>query len=191
MFFINLDSYQLRYIYHTDKHKSAYIIELSLDEYDDLFNSWDGSALDRKELNPELADYLQRASWELPIKNKVELCFYMPEEEKDIKKEKDSKATIKNNFRMDLHLINRDLKTNNKKSLIYIIMGIIFLFPTLILKNSDFNLWLDMLMQGFFVGGWVFLWEAFSLFFFASHDLRDKKKRYLRYLNSDIKFKYY
>ncbi|RCW41699.1 MULTISPECIES: hypothetical protein [unclassified Halanaerobium] len=162
-----------------------------MNKYDDLFNSWDGSALDRKELNPELADYLERASWELPIKNKVELCFYMPEEEKNIKKEKDSRATIKNNFRMDLHLINRDLKINNKKSLIYIFMGLIFLFPTLILKNSDFNLWLDMLMQGVFVGGWVFLWEAFSLFFFVSHDLRDKKKRYLRYLDSDIKFKYY
>lgn len=121
----------------------------------------------------------------------MELCFYLPEDKKDIKKEKDSKATIINNFRMDLHLINRDLKLNNKKSLIYIMMGLIFLLPTVLLKNSDFNLWLDMLLQGFFVGGWVFLWEAFSLFFFSSHDLRDKKKRYLRYLDSDIKFKYY
>lgn len=119
------------------------------------------------------------------------MCFYLPEDKKDIKKEKDSKATIINNFRMDLHLINRDLKLNNKKSLIYIMMGLIFLLPTVLLKNSDFNLWLDMLLQGFFVGGWVFLWEAFSLFFFSSHDLRYKKKRYLRYLDSDIKFKYY
>ena len=156
-----------------------------------MFNSWDGSELDRKELDPELSHFLERASYELPLKDKVELCFYLPETEKDEKMEADSRATIKNNFRMRQFFINQELKHNNKKTVTYIIMGILFLITAyLIPENKDLSLLVSLLMEGLFVGGWVFLWEAFSIFFFGSRELKDKKKRYYRYLDSDIVFKY-
>ena len=185
------DDYQLRYIYHTNRHNNAYLIELNLDKYNDLFNSWDGSELDRKELDPELSQFLERASYELPIKEKVELCFYLPEGKKNKKMEADSKATIKNNFRMNLFFINQNLKNNNKKIATYILMGILFLLTAyLIPESKDLSLLISLLMEGLFVGGWVFLWEAFSIFFFGSRELKDKKKRYFRYLESEIFFKY-
>ncbi|RCW54209.1 MULTISPECIES: hypothetical protein [Halanaerobium] len=185
------DEYQLRYIYHTNQHNNAYLVELNLDNYDDLFNSWDGSALDRKELDPELSHFLERASYELPLKEKVELCFYLPEDKQDEGVEADSRATIKNNFRMNLFFIDQDLKNNNKKIMTYIVMGLLFLITAyLIPENKDLSLLISLLMEGLFVGGWVFLWEAFSIFFFGSRELKEKKKRYLRYLNSDIVFKY-
>ena len=189
--FKSQETYQLRYIYHTNQYNNAYLIELNLDNYDDLFNSWDGSELDRKELDPELSHFLERASYELPLKDKVELCFYLPETEKDEKMEADSRATIKNNFRMRQFFINQELKHNNKKTVTYIIMGILFLITAyLIPENKDLSLLVSLLMEGLFVGGWVFLWEAFSIFFFGSRELKDKKKRYYRYLDSDIVFKY-
>jgi len=185
------DDYQLRYIYHTNHHNNAYLIELNLDKYNDLFNSWDGSELDRKELDPELSQFLERASYELPIKENVELCFYLPEGKKNKKMEADSKATIKNNFRMNLFFINQNLKNNNKKIATYILMGILFLLTAyLIPESKDLSLLISLLMEGLFVGGWVFLWEAFSIFFFGSRELKDKKKRYFRYLESEIFFKY-
>lgn len=189
--FRNKEDYQLRYIYHTNQHNNAYLIELNLDKYDDLFNSWDGAELDRKELDPELSHFLARASYELPLKDKVELCFYLPETEKDEKMEADSRATIKNNFRMRQFFIDQDLKHNNKKTATYIVMGVLFLITAyLIPENQDLSLLISLLMEGLFVGGWVFLWEAFSIFFFGSRELKDKKKRYFRYLDSDIVFKY-
>jgi len=189
--FKSKDDYQLRYIYHTNQHNNAYLIELNLDDYDDLFNSWDGAELDRKELDPELSHFLERASYELPLKDKVELCFYLPEKKKDEKMEADSKATIKNNFRMKQFFIDQDLKHNNKKTAAYIVMGILFLITAyLIPETQDLSLLISLLMEGLFVGGWVFLWEAFSIFFFGSRELRDKKKRYFRYLDSDIVFNY-
>jgi len=185
------DDYQLRYIYHTNRYDNAYLIELNLDKYDDLFNSWDGSELDRKELDPELSHLLERASYELPIKENVELCFYLPESKKDKKVEADSKAAIKNNFRMNLFFIDQDLKHNHKKTAIYIVMGILFLITAyLIPESQDLSLLISLLMEGLFVGGWVFLWESFSIFFFGSRELKDKKKRYFRYLDSEIVFEY-
>lgn len=189
--FVNQDEYQLRYIYHTNKLNNAYLIELNLDKYADLFNSWDGSALDRKELDPELSQFLERASYELPIKENVELCFYLPEDQKDEKLEADSKATIKNNFRINLFFIDQNLKNNNKKISVYILVGIIFLIVAYFIpENQDLSLLISLLMEGLFVGGWIFLWEAFSIFFFGSRELKNKKKRYFRYLDSDIVFKY-
>lgn len=189
--FVNQDEYQLRYIYHTNKLNNAYLIELNLDKYSDLFNSWDGSALDRKELDPELSQFLERASYELPIKENVELCFYLPEDKKDEKLEADSKATIKNNFRINLFFIDQNLKNNNKKISVYILVGIIFLIVAYFIpENQDLSLLISLLMEGLFVGGWIFLWEAFSIFFFGSRELKNKKKRYFRYLDSDIVFKY-
>ena len=185
------EDYQLRYIYHTNQHNNAYLVELNLDNYDDLFNSWDGSALDRKELDPELSHFLERASYELPLKDKVELCFYLPKKKKDEKMEADSRATIKNNFRMKQFFIEQDLKQNNKKIATYIVMGLLFLITAyLIPETQDLSLLISLLMEGLFVGGWVFLWEAFSIFFFGRRELKDKKKRYFRYLDSDIVFKY-
>ncbi|MFW6294277.1 MAG: hypothetical protein ACOC1M_00995 [Halanaerobium sp.] len=131
------EDYQLRYIYHTNQHNNAYLIELNLDKYDDLFNSWDGSELDRKELDPELSHFLERASYELPLKDKVELCFYLPENKKDEKMEADCRATIKNNFRMRQFFIDQDLKHNNKKSVTYIVMGILFLITAYLIPESE------------------------------------------------------
>jgi hypothetical protein len=189
--FKNQDDYQLRYIYHTNRHNNAFLIELNLDQYDDLFNSWDGSVLDRKELDPELSHFLERASYELPLKEKVELCFYLPKNKKNEKMEADSRATIKNNFRMKQFFIDQDLKHNNKKIATYIVMGILFLLTAyLIPETKDLSILISLLMEGLFVGGWVFLWEAFSIFFFGSRELKDKKRRYFRYLDSDIVFNY-
>src|SRR6056297_3596430 len=114
--FKSQETYQLRYIYHTNQYNNAYLIELNLDNYDDLFNSWDGAELDRKELDPELSHFLERASYELPLKDNVEICFYLPKSEKDKKLEADSRATIKNNFRMKQFFIDRNLKHNHKKT---------------------------------------------------------------------------
>lgn len=189
--FDNQNDYQLRYIYHTNKINDAYIIELNLDKYQDLFNDWDGSALDRKELDPELNNFLARASYELPLKEKVELSFNLPEKKKDKAMEADSTATIKNNFRMNLFFIDRNLKESRKRIAIYILMGTAFLLSTyLIPENKDYSILISLFLEGLFVGGWVFLWEAFSLFFFKNSELRDRKKRYLRYLDSEIIFNY-
>ncbi|RQD76161.1 MAG: hypothetical protein D5S01_04255 [Halanaerobium sp. MSAO_Bac5] len=188
----NKEEYQLRYIYHTNQYDDAYLIELELDQYCDLYNAWDGSALDRKALDPGLSNFLERASFELPLEEKVEICFYLPEEKKDESKEADARATIKNNFRMDIFFLNRKLDNNKRKISYYFLLGIAFILTAyLIPENQDLSLLVSLLQEGLFIGSWVFMWEASSLFFFSTKELKDKKKRYLRYLSSEIIFNYY
>jgi hypothetical protein len=45
-------------------------------------------------------------------------------------------------------------------------------------------------VEGLYIGGWVLLWEAFSLFFFHSYEIRQRKKIFLRFKGMEIYFKY-
>lgn len=66
-----------------------------------------------------------------------------------------------------------------------------FLLSAYIFKRRfDMNVFLSILVEGQFIGGWVFLWEAISLFFFTNYDLYKKVKKYKRFLNTSIKFVY-
>jgi hypothetical protein len=45
------------------------------------------------------------------------------------------------------------------------------------------------MIEGFFIGGWFLLWEAFSLFFFDTHEIKIRQKIFTRFLASDLYFK--
>lgn len=186
------ESYELRYTYEKDRKKDAYVIEIDLDDYSQLFNGWDASPLEKKELNPDLLDYLEGAAYEIPLKEDVELWFYLPEEMKNEQKEARSKAGVKNNFRMLLHFINKTLDKTYRKIATYIIMGLLFMVSAYIVPEfTDLGLVFSLLIEGLFIGGWVFLWEAFSLFFFSGHEIRQRRKGILRFLRTEIEIKYY
>ena len=52
------------------------------------------------------------------------------------------------------------------------------------------NLLTTILTEGLSIGGWVFLWEAFSLFFFSGQEASNQLKRYVRLLDTKVIFKY-
>jgi len=181
----------ITFIYKFNEETNAYVIEVSLDDYDELFNGWDASPLRMRDLEPELMDYIEDAGFEIPFKHKLEFVFYMPKDKENDDKEIKSVQTIRNNFKTQISFIDKALKRNNRKIGTYIIMSIIFLLAAyLIPETTDLGLMLSVLMEGLFIGGWVLLWEAFALFFFASHDLRQRRIRFVKFLESTIKFNY-
>lgn len=177
-------------LYNTNPESKAYIVEVSLDDYSELFNGWDASPLRRKDLEPELMDYLEQAATEIPIREKLELCFYMPKEKRDLDKEFKSITSVMNNFKVVLSTIHKQLSHNYRRLAIYIIISLIFLSAAYLLRNvTHISLFINIMIEGFFIGGWFLLWEAFSLFFFDTHETRVRQKFFNRFLISDIYFK--
>lgn len=177
-------------LYNTNPETKAYIVEVSLDDYSELFNGWDASPLRRKDLEPELMDYLEQAATEIPIHEKLELCFYMPKEIRDLDKEFKSITSVMNNFKVVLSTIHKQLSHNYRRLAIYIIISLIFLSAAYLLRNvTHISLFINIMIEGFFIGGWFLLWEAFSLFFFDTHETRVRQKFFNRFLISDIYFK--
>jgi hypothetical protein len=183
--------FALKQIYRVNEETKAYMIEISLDDYDELFNGWDASVIRRKELEPELLDYMVSASYEISLKYPVELWFYLDPAKENNEREIISVQSIVNNFKTRLHFNEMKLRSNYRKILTYILMSTLFLlFAYLMPKDFDLILFINIIVEGLFIGGWVLLWEAFSLFFFDSHDLRIKKKHLTKLKDSKIYFKY-
>jgi hypothetical protein len=177
-------------LYRVDQETQAYMIEVSLDDYSELFNGWDASPLRRKDLEPELMDYLEEAGSEIPMSESVELCFYMPKEKRDLEKEDRSVTTIQNNFKVVMQVIQKKIKRNYRRLLVYVTLSLIFLTAAYLLRNvTHLSLLSNIMIEGFFIGGWFLLWEAFSLFFFDTHEYKIRQKLFQRFLDSKIYFK--
>ncbi|MCF7930949.1 MAG: hypothetical protein K9L02_05535 [Acholeplasmataceae bacterium] len=178
-------------LYNKNPENGAYMIEISLEDYSEIFNGWDASIIKKKDIEPELLDYLEQAGYEIPMDQIVEIYFYLPKEINDTDKENISITGVKNNFKAVLFYIERLLRKNYRRIGSYIFIGILFLIGAYVTRfyAGTITLMFSILIEGFFIGGWFLLWEAFSLFFFDSHETKQKRRVYRRYLNTKIFFK--
>jgi len=178
-------------LYNKNPENNAFMIEVSLDDYSEIFNGWDASSIKKKDIEPELLDYLEQAGFEIPISEKVEIYFYLPKEINDTDKENKSMTGMINNFKAVLFFINRMLYKNYRRIASYISIGILFLIGAYLTRYyaPSVTLMFSILIEGFFIGGWFLLWEAFSLFFFDTHETKLRRKVYRRFLETQIFFK--
>jgi hypothetical protein len=69
-------------------------------------------------------------------------------------------------------------------------MGFFFLwFGTLFPIYLAENMATSIISEGIFIGGWVFLWEAVSLFFFTNRELYIKYRTYKRLQHTPVIFR--
>lgn len=181
---------ELLTIYNRNPENNAYMIEISLDDYSEIFNGWDASTIKKKDIEPELLEYLEQSGYEIPLSETIEIYFYLPVEINDTDKENRSISGIQNNFRTVLFFIERLLDKNYRRIASYVFISIIFLIGAYVTRNiTSLNLMFSIVMEGFFIGGWFLLWEAFSLFFFDSYETKQRRKVYNRFLKTKIFFK--
>ena len=79
-------------LYERNPVTGNFIIEIALDKYGDVFNEWDHATYRKRDMDPELAFFLEESSAEIPIRYGLDLVFYLPKQEMD--KEKESLISI-------------------------------------------------------------------------------------------------
>ena len=181
----------LKQIYRMDTDNNSFIIEVSLDNYKEIFDGWDPSPVKRRDLDPELIHFLDECASDIPLKYSLELCFYLPKEQYDEEKEKLARLGIENNFRFIIHFINKEMRQISSKIVFYVIAAFAFLSAGYLSgEKVAENIVTTILMEGLSIGGWVFLWEAFSLFFFSRQEVRSRLKKYRRFQEAKVSFNY-
>jgi len=181
----------LKQIYKMNPDTSAFIIEISLVDYNEIFNGWDPSPIKRRDLDPDLVNFMEVCSSDIPLEYSLELQFYVPEDQYNEDKEKLSRIGIKNNFDFTSHFIRKEIKQIRKKIILYIIMAIAFLSVGYLSGRQTVpSFFTTILIEGLSIGGWVFLWEAFSLFFFSRQEVYSRLKMYRRFQETKISFEY-
>jgi hypothetical protein len=181
----------LKQIYKMNPETNTFIIEISLENYKEIFNGWDPSPIKRRDLDPDLLHFMDQCSSDIPLNFPLELQFYLSKEQYDEDKENLTRIGIKNNFNFTSHFIGKEIKQINKKIALYIIIAFAFLIIGYISREQvTENVVNTVFIEGLSIGGWVFLWEAFSLFFFSRQEVYARLKRNRRFQNTKINFHY-
>jgi hypothetical protein len=180
----------LNKLYEKNSETGNYIIEVSLDKYGDLFNEWDNASYKKRDLDPDLSEFLDNCSRDIPLKYGIDICFYLPKEVQNAEKEKIIINRIKTYFSFIVDYESRLLKATYRKISLYIIISFILLSMGYFITASEDNVFWGTLMQGLDVGGWVFLWEAISFFFIKRADNIKRISKYKRFSLAVIFFKY-
>lgn len=179
----------LNQIYKRNPETKNYVVELKVENLSYIFNDWDSAIFKRRDIDPELIEFLEDCSSDIPLRFGIELHFDVLDGLKDLNKEKQIALGIKNHLNYLLYVEQINIKKLFKKIITCIIIGFL-----LIACGSSWNVFMPqnivskVLEEGIYVGGWVFLWEAVYVLFFEINLVRTKIKEYGRLVKAPINF---
>lgn len=177
-------------IYAIDTATNLYMIEIGLDDYSDIFNEWDSAPFKRRDLDPDLQLYLESSSEEIPFRYPIELSFTIPQGSHDQLIETEIRNSLKNYFVFKLYLLRKELKQTNTQMLRFVAIGFFLLWvATKFSEQFEGFPFAAILTEGLFIGGWVFIWEAVSLFFFTNREIYDTYRIYRRLYKAPVFFR--
>ncbi len=176
--------------YAIDAATNLYMIEVGLAHYADIFSDWDPAPFKRRDIDPDLAAYLERSSDEVPWKYSIELCFTVSAENYDERIEEESRKGLGNSFAFKLYLLKKERKKINARIFSFVLFGFLFLGVAAVASEKVADIiWLSTLVEGLSISGWVLLWEAISLFFFTNRELYHRYRTYKRLQNALVVFR--
>lgn len=182
----------LQKIYEKNSATGNYVIQVALDKYTDIFNDWDNSPFKKRDMDPDLAEFLENCFDEIPKEDGLDICFYLSKEIQDVKREEVLISGIKTYYSFYLHEAMKSAKEKYRSMIEYMAASFSLLAVSVFLNiNFGKDIMMGTIQQCFNVGGWMFLWEAFSMFFFRRRTVLSEISKYQRFLKSMIFFKYH
>jgi hypothetical protein len=177
-------------VYALDHATHRYMIEIALDQYEDIFNEWDPAPFKRREIDADLELYLEGSAEEIPSRYPIELCFTLPQGQRSEALEEEARQGIRRFFGFKLHFLKLELRQITLRILNYLVFGFLLLWVGTTYPGDDSPRdWAILLAEGVIIGGWVFLWEAVSLFSFTSLEMYQRHRVYSRLRQAPVLFK--
>jgi hypothetical protein len=178
-------------VYDADPKTGEYIIDVKLDRFFDFYHPWDNSKFDRRDMHPELIDYLEDCSKEIPFSEGIAVRFEIESEEKSAEQEQKLEGSFRYYFRYLIRTYKQQRTREYRHTAFLAILALVLLFIANIvdtfLTENAFSL---TVIEGIFVGGWVFMWEAVYALGFHRPGERQKMKEAVRLLDAPLFFVY-
>lgn len=167
------------------------IIKIDIHKYENIFNNLDDSPLFKKDIDPELRDFLYDCSYEIPQRHGLELCFKIKGSKRDEVREKLIISWFKAYCLYYMRSRRRALKRLYYQMIRYIIISFIFLFAGFSLdERAKKGVLLNVIIEGLIIGGWVFLWQTIAYFTVDRKDRDYEIKTLKRLYDAPLYFKY-
>lgn len=178
-------------LYKFEVTGNKYLIEVSLDDYNDVYDDWDPSPFKKRDIEDEFNDFIVNSSEDIPFNFDISIVLYIPISKKDPIKEKSLISAYHNYYNYAMARLNKAKSNQHRRILSYLMFSILFLTIGYFFSGTEPNVPLKVLHEGVFIGGWVFLWEFFTNVFITRRELLEEYKIYKRLYHAEIRFVYH
>ena len=174
------------------RHRNdTYLIDIEIDFYREIFNTWDFSPELNRDLDDDLFEYLEECCREIPAKSPISIVIHLPASISDPQKEELNKKSFENYFGYRIRKLKIKKRKMYKDATSYASYGLLFiLLATLMEHFMPGNTFFSVLKEGFFIGGWVLFWELFSMVFFHKGEVREMMGILRRLQQAPIEYEY-
>jgi len=170
---------------------NTFTIRIAVAEYIDLFNSLDPTPFGIRDLAPDLIDFLNTCSSDIPFKYAVKLEINIGNRQKDDKLEQEILHGFKHYFEYIVSIEQEKIRRSRTRMGKYVLMSFFFITCSALLSRiTAENFMINFLQEGCLIGGWVFLWQAFDMNFIHMDEIKDTLKHYVRLASAQIAFSY-
>lgn len=173
--------------YQNDKNNNGFIIEIALDSYSDIFNDFDPSPFKKRDLNPDLFEYLDDCSTDIPLKYPLVIQFNIPRTVHESTKEVRIKDGFKSYYSFLSFSAEKEYHNLIKQNILNFMISIFLLVIGITLEFYS-NLVISTISNIILIGGWVFLWQAITMIVFEKKSFKEKYLKYKRFRNAPVIF---
>ena len=178
-------------IYNQNKNTNRIIIDIALDDYFDFYHEWDNVKFKKRDINPEMAHFLHTCVKQIPSKESLELKFHIENGIKDPKAEAEIRESFNHYYSMEINAVKKDVRNIYKAAAASVIVSLsMLIFVYFAEDDLGEGLLAYTIVNGFEIGVWVFMWQAFYGIVFDRSVEKKRMKEYKRLLDADISFTY-
>ncbi|MDF2474172.1 MAG: hypothetical protein K0R21_1954 [Anaerocolumna sp.] len=181
---------QIQKQYRFDEEHNAYLIEISLDDYDDVYDEWDPAPFKKRFIQAEFDDFILSSAEDIPLKYGLNVVLYLPETKKDVNKEAAVEAAYRNYYSYEIMKVAKSMAKLSKKTLSNFLLSMAFLSLGYFFQFGQDSVIFEVVQEGIFIGGWVFLWEFFTNIITTRRELIAEHQLYKRIYQSKLLYVY-
>ena len=171
---------ELNYVDKNYMQRGKAVIPIKLDKISDLYMKHDYKQM---ELSDSVCDYIEEIAYMVPINTDIVLEIHCPEIDEELQEK--IRKNIKNNYGMEIDDNEYDLSINNRRALIFAIVGIALLIVHILIEKLDFGrIFADFLC----VVWWVAIWDMIEILALGNQEIKWKRLNNQQLYDSTIKF---
>ena len=154
------------------------IIPIKLEKISDLYMKHDYKQM---ELSDSVCNYIEEIAYMVPINTDIILEIHCPEIDEEHQNK--IKKSIKNNYGMEIDDNEYDLTINNRRALIFAIVGVLLLIVNILIEKFG-RIFSDFLC----VVWWVAIWDMVEILVLGNQEIKWKRLNNQQLYDSKIEF---
>ena len=183
----NLDA--LREIYPYDPHTRTFTIPTRVANYNEFFNPLDPSPAPARDLTPELVEYLNQCSIEIPAQYGLIIRLQVENAPQSPQHEQDCISSLRTFYQHNVFVVQAHIQRMRSRALKFLLISFLCLAVTILGEG-----WVsagfvgNLLQEALLIGGWVFMWEAVTLNFIEMDSYSQEIIRFRRLIAAKVTF---